>query len=78
MPVREYADIEDVQLILDDAVGVSKKIPIGRKEGWQGYTFWVFKVAPGGYTPRHQHDWEHINYVISGRKSADLKSITNH
>jgi quercetin dioxygenase-like cupin family protein len=67
MPVRKYADIEEVPLIMDDAVGVTKQIPIGRKEGWEGYTLRVFKIAPGGHTPKHQHDWEHVNSVISGR-----------
>ena len=67
MPVRKYSDIEEVPLLMDDASGVTKKIPIGREEGWEGYTLRVFKIAPGGHTPRHQHDWEHVNYVISGR-----------
>ena len=26
----------------------------------------VFEVEPGGYTPRHQHPWPHINYIIEG------------
>lgn len=67
MSVRKYADIEEVQVTWGDAVGVSKKIPIGKNEGWEGYTLRAFKIAPGGHTPKHQHDWEHVNYVISGR-----------
>jgi hypothetical protein len=38
MPVRKYADIEEVRLTLDDAVGVTKKVAIGKKEGWADYT----------------------------------------
>jgi quercetin dioxygenase-like cupin family protein len=72
MPVRKYADIEEVRLTLDDAVGVTKKVAIGKKEGWADYTLRVFKIAPGGHTPKHQHDWEHINYVISGRGRLTL------
>jgi quercetin dioxygenase-like cupin family protein len=67
MPVRKYSDIEGVPLLMDDAVGVTKKVLIGREEGWGDYTLRVFKIAPGGHSPRHQHDWEHVNYVISGR-----------
>jgi quercetin dioxygenase-like cupin family protein len=52
---------------LVDAVGVTKKVPIGKSEGWADYTLRVFKIAPGGHTPQHQHDWEHVNYVISGK-----------
>ena len=25
-----------------------------------------FIIAPGGYTPRHTHDWEHEVYVLRG------------
>jgi quercetin dioxygenase-like cupin family protein len=75
MPVRKYADIEEVQVTLDDALGVSKKIPIGKNEGWEGYTLRVFKIAPGGHTPKHQHAWEHVNYVISGRGRLMLDGV---
>lgn len=67
MPVRKSADIKEVPLSMDDTVGITKKVPIGREEGWENYTLRVFKIAPGGHTPKHQHDWEHVNYMISGR-----------
>jgi quercetin dioxygenase-like cupin family protein len=75
MPVRKYADLEETQVSLSDALGVSKKIPIGKKEGWEGYTLRVFKIAPGGHTPRHRHDWEHVNYVISGRGKLMMDGV---
>jgi len=67
MPIRKYADIKEVPLAMDGAVGVSKKVPIGKPEGWADYTLRVFTIAPGGHTPKHQHGWEHVNYVISGK-----------
>jgi quercetin dioxygenase-like cupin family protein len=27
----------------------------------------LFDVEPGGHTPRHAHDWPHINFVAGGR-----------
>lgn len=75
MPVRKSADVEEVQVTMDDALGVSKKIPIGKNEGWEGYTLRVFKIAPGGHTPRHQHAWEHVNYFISGRGRLILDGV---
>ena len=27
----------------------------------------LFDVEPGGHTPRHTHDWPHINFVAGGR-----------
>jgi quercetin dioxygenase-like cupin family protein len=67
MPVRKYAEIEKVKVNTADAVGVTKMVPVGKNEGWDGYTLRVFKIAPGGHTPRHTHDWEHVNYIISGK-----------
>jgi quercetin dioxygenase-like cupin family protein len=67
MAVRKYNDIEEVDITMDDASGVTKRIPISRAEGWKDHTLRVFKIKPGGHTPDHQHDWEHVNYVIAGR-----------
>jgi quercetin dioxygenase-like cupin family protein len=75
MPVRKYADVEEAQVTWGDAVGVSKKIPIGKTEGWEGYTLRVFRIAPGGHTPKHLHDWEHVNYVISGRGRLTMGDV---
>ncbi len=27
----------------------------------------LFEIEPGGNTPWHTHDWEHVIYVVSGR-----------
>ncbi|OGD26300.1 MAG: hypothetical protein A2Y56_13400 [Candidatus Aminicenantes bacterium RBG_13_63_10] len=75
MPVRPYAEIEDIPVAMSDAVGVTKKTPIGKAEGWEGYTLRVFKIAPGGHTPKHQHDWEHVNAVLSGKGRLMLDGV---
>ena len=36
------------------------------REGVPNFALRVFELEPGGYTPRHQHDWEHENYILSG------------
>ena len=67
MPVRKYDAIEAHKVEMEGAVNVYKKVPIGRKEGWNGYTLRTFTKEPGGHSPRHSHDWEHVNYVIQGK-----------
>jgi len=32
-----------------------------------------FEIAPGGYTPKHSHDWEHEVFVIEGTGKLSLK-----
>jgi quercetin dioxygenase-like cupin family protein len=39
---------------------------LARREGAPNFAMRLFEVAPGGYTPRHQHDWEHEVYVLAG------------
>ncbi|SRR4030042_2448864 len=36
------------------------------KDGTPTFAMRLFEISPGGYTPRHQHDWEHEAYIISG------------
>lgn len=42
------------------------KAVISPKEGWEGYVMRILKLGKGGYSPKHTHDWPHINYIIKG------------
>ena len=72
MPVINYRDMESVEVRMDGVKGAHKAVIIGENEGWKDYTLRVFRLEPGGYTPRHQHDWEHVNHVIRGRGKLRL------
>jgi quercetin dioxygenase-like cupin family protein len=67
MPIRKYDDLMATAVKMEGARDVYKKVPIGEAENWDGYTLRTFTIAPGGYTPKHLHDWEHVNYVIKGK-----------
>jgi len=43
-----------------------KQVPLSNQDGVPTYAFRVFTLEPGGYTPYHQHPYEHMNYVIEG------------
>ena len=43
-----------------------KQVPLSREDGAPMYSYRVFTVEPGGYTPYHQHNYEHMNYIIEG------------
>ncbi len=51
---------------LEGAKGVHKQIPLSTKDGTPTFSFRVFTIEPGGHTPFHQHQFEHMNYVIKG------------
>jgi len=67
MPVIKNGSSAEIDVAMDGVKGVTKKVPIGKAEGWQDHTLRVFKIAPGGNTPKHNHDWEHVNYIMSGK-----------
>ncbi len=67
MPIFRYDDIKLTRIELESVKGTLKANVIGSDEGWLGHTLRVFRLTSGGFTPRHQHDWEHVNFVLHGR-----------
>jgi quercetin dioxygenase-like cupin family protein len=51
---------------MEGAQNAWKQIPLSREDGAPVYAYRVFTVEPGGYTPYHQHSYEHMNYIIEG------------
>jgi len=39
---------------------------ISKKDGAKNFAMRLFEIQPGGYTPLHQHDWEHEIFVYQG------------
>jgi len=76
MPVVKYDDITMTEVAMDGVVSASKANVVGKAEGWQDHTLRVFRISPGGNTPHHQHDWEHINYVIKGKGKLTIGGET--
>lgn len=67
MPVIKYTDMKLAEVTMPGVSRTTKANVIGSPEGWSDHTLRVFRLQPGGFTPRHQHDWEHINHIIKGR-----------
>ncbi len=40
---------------------------ISKEAGAPNFAMRLFEVGPGGFTPRHQHAWEHEVYILSGQ-----------
>lgn len=67
MIIRRLADVEKTPVDMDGVQGITKQLVIGSADAVPGFSFRVFTVEPGGHSPHHTHDPEHLNYVISGR-----------
>ncbi len=66
MFVSHERDVEKKVLNSEELKGVSKQVLIGPAQGWENHVMRQFHLEAGGFTPRHRHDWPHINYVTGG------------
>jgi quercetin dioxygenase-like cupin family protein len=48
---------------------------ISKKDGAENFAMRLFEIKPGGYTPLHQHDWEHEVFILEGNGTAKSKTM---
>jgi quercetin dioxygenase-like cupin family protein len=58
--------VERTIMTVEGAKGVYKQIPLSTEHGVPTFSFRVFTIEPGGHTPFHRHEFEHMNYIIAG------------
>lgn len=66
MKITNLEKTERRLMAMEGAKDTYKQIPISAKDGTPAYSFRVFTIMPGGHTPYHTHEFEHINYIIDG------------
>lgn len=47
---------------------------ISKKDGAENFAMRLFEIQPDGYTPLHQHDWEHEVFILEGEGVAKSKT----
>ena len=67
MKIIPYSEVEAVRYAGAVAKGVTGRVMIGKADGAHRYCMRVFEMLPGGYTPKHAHDWEHEVFVHAGK-----------
>jgi quercetin dioxygenase-like cupin family protein len=76
MPVIKSTTLKFETVAAAGVAGTSKSSVVGPREGWSDHTLRVFRIAAGGHTPHHQHDWEHVNFVVAGNGSLTIGDQT--
>ena len=66
MIVDNVKNVPVIEVNSSEAKFTSMKVLVSPKEGWEGYVMREVTVLEGGFTPKHSHPWEHINYMIEG------------
>ncbi len=67
MYIVRLCDTEKSVPQMDGIKGVYKQTPLSKMNGVPNFSFRVFTIEPGGYTPLHKHPFEHLNYIIEGQ-----------
>src|SRR5210317_268193 len=67
MKINDNDKIHAADVEMDGVKNVTMKILIGPEDGSDGIIMRKFKIAPGGNTPHHKHDYEHVVKVESNR-----------
>jgi quercetin dioxygenase-like cupin family protein len=65
MKILNYSSVEPK----DAGEGTSKvtiRWLIDKKTGAKNFFMRLFEIEAGGYTPLHQHDWEHEVFILEG------------
>jgi quercetin dioxygenase-like cupin family protein len=70
--VGAKAGVAAVPMAGDGVRDVVKRVLVSPADGWGGWVMRLFDIGPGGHTPRHTHDWPHINFVAAGEGRLHL------
>ncbi len=70
MIIKGSLSVPSVPVTMPGACNVSMQMLLGPQDQCPNFAMRKFSVAPGGNTPRHQHDYEHEILVLAGRGTA--------
>jgi len=74
--IINYKDMEGREVKESGVQGVTIRWLISEKDGAPNFAMRLFEVKPDGYTPYHQHKWEHEVFILEGKGSLILKEKT--
>ena len=66
MKVNSLEQVPSQAVQMEGAEGCKVRWLIGERDGAPTFAMRQFEVAPGGFTPRHSHDYEHEVFVLEG------------
>ncbi len=66
MKVKAYQQVKSQPVEMEGAVDCTVRWLVGEADGAPNFAMRQFEVAPGGYTPKHHHPYEHEVFVLEG------------
>ncbi len=68
---RRVEEVKPVEVTMAGAQRVSMRLMVGRADGAPTFAMRHYTVAPGGVTPRHQHNYEHEVIITGGHARVE-------
>ncbi len=66
MKITNYKDTPAHKFDCETIEGLTGSIVIGKEDQAENFCMRAFTLAPGGFTTRHHHTWEHEIFIHSG------------
>jgi quercetin dioxygenase-like cupin family protein len=70
MKVKSIESHAQFGMQMQGASNVKMRMLVGPDDGAANFHMRHFEVAPGGFSPHHQHDYEHEILILSGQGVA--------
>ncbi len=70
MKIKQDAEVPASAVTLPGAEKVTMQVLLGPDDDSDDIIMRLFTVAPGGCTPYHTHDYEHLVRILGGRGRA--------
>jgi len=66
MKVAHQEQVDQAPVTMEGSRGCQVRWLVDAQQGAPNFAMRQFEVAPGGYTPRHSHPYEHEVFVLEG------------
>lgn len=66
MKVKQLEEVANQPVDMPGSSGCQVRWLVGQADAAPNFAMRQFEVAPGGYTPKHNHPYEHEVYVLEG------------
>ncbi|MTI67687.1 MAG: cupin domain-containing protein [Firmicutes bacterium] len=73
MIVSHENEVKGVKIENQEVKNTVMKALITPNEGWDSHAMRIFELEKDGHTPRHNHPWPHINYIVEGKGTLFLE-----
>lgn len=67
MRVNHFESVTQAPVTMEGSSGCQVRWLVDEQNGAPNFAMRQFEVAPGGYTPKHSHPYEHEVFVLEGQ-----------